>query len=212
MNDQFPNQLDHLVFTAPDLQAGMDSIEALLGTRPVIGGQHPKWGTHNALLSLGNMVYLEVIAPDPTLPAPTEGRLLASEFNRPPHLATWVLRSESIDSLRNRAVQAGVPLGPVEAGQRQKPDGSMLQWKLSDPHAFPNDGLTPFLISWGNTPHPSASLPVAGSLHKLILEHPDPETVTASLSALGVDLSVLKSDVPRVAALIQTENGLKLLD
>ncbi len=36
-----PPNIDHLVFTAPTLEQGMDRIESLLGVRPVIGGRHP---------------------------------------------------------------------------------------------------------------------------------------------------------------------------
>ena len=63
-----PADLDHLVFTCADLDAGIAWAERTFGVRPVRGGAHPQWGTHNALMSLGRERYLEILAPNPDAP------------------------------------------------------------------------------------------------------------------------------------------------
>lgn len=206
-----PKNLDHLVYTAPSLEQGMDEIESLLGVNPVRGGRHPKYGTHNAQLSLGESMYLEIIAPDPELPVPEKGRLLADSFAQEPKLTTWVLREEQIDQMRSRAVANGLPLGQVESGKREKPDGTFVSWKLTDPYSFILDGTIPFLIHWGNTPHPSRGIPVAGELIGLEMEHPKAEEVIRNLKLLNVTIPVTLAAQPRIIAKIRTKEGIVIL-
>jgi hypothetical protein len=52
-------QIDHLVFAAPDLEDGVNEVEARFGVRAGDGGQHLGQGTHNKLLALGPTTYLE---------------------------------------------------------------------------------------------------------------------------------------------------------
>jgi Glyoxalase-like domain len=65
-------ELDHPVITAPTLTAGTAWVESTLGVTPQPGGKHQRMATHNALLSLGDSTYLEVIAPDPAASRPEQ--------------------------------------------------------------------------------------------------------------------------------------------
>ncbi len=213
MNKQIPEtSIDHLIFTASSLEQGMDTVEKLLGIRPVPGGRHTLYGTHNALLALGEHTYLEVIAPDPDLPIPSRGRLFQHHYENPPKLATWALRCEDLDSVSVLARENGLSLGTVQAGSRTKADGSSISWRLSDPYALRMDGAIPFLISWGDTPHPASAIPHAGQLLELAIFHPEPALIQEKLSLLDQGLKVMQADTFRLRALIQTSNGLVVLE
>lgn len=205
--NQAPDEVDHLIYGVPDLEDGMRKIEGLLGVKPVHGGRHPRFGTHNALLSLGETTYLEIIAPDPDLPVPDQGRLFDIDQLERSRLVTWVLRRESIEKTAEKAVSQGLDLGDVREGSREKPDGTVLTWRTTDPYALPLDGAVPFLISWGSTPHPAHAAPDGGELVDLKIIHPAPAAVREALQILGVQVRVENGANMELAARIKTEAG-----
>lgn len=198
---------DHLIYGAPHLERGVEEVERRLGVRPAAGGRHPRYGTRNALLSLGGATYLEVMAPDPELPAPDRGRLFGLDGLERPRLVSWALRREEIEEAAASARERGVGLGAVQAGSREQPDGTSLTWRLTDPYATAAGGVVPFLIAWGETPHPARSAPEGGSLAGLRAEHPDPAAARDALAALGVEMRVERGDRPRLIATIGTGDG-----
>jgi hypothetical protein len=198
--------IDHIIYAVPDLESGSDRIESMLGIRPVPGGRHPGYGTHNALLSLGPDTYFEVMAPDPERQASDRPILFGLETLESPRLLTWVLRAENLEQTLAEAPDIG--LGPAVDGHRDNPDGSRVAWTVTDPGAFPMGGVLPFLISWGNTPHPSTALPEAGSLQELRIAHPEPVRVRQALAKLGMAIPVTHAPQAGLTALIRTPGGL----
>jgi hypothetical protein len=204
-------RLDHLVYAVRDLNAGIASIERLIGVRAAPGGKHTGRGTHNALLSLGTGSYLEIIAPDPEQPPPAEPRPFGLDRLREPRLVTWAVRVLDIDERVRNAIAAGYDPGPVVPLSRKLPDGSELRWRLTLPTVRGGDGLVPFLIEWEPGLHPSQTAPSGAVLAELQGEHPHPESVLPLLEAIGVDLPLIESARPALIATIEGPNGTVLL-
>lgn len=194
--------IDHLVYATPDLDAAIADLEKRYGRRAAPGGQHPDWGTRNALLGLGSAVYLEIIGPDPTLPPPPQGRPFGLDTLAGPRFVTWALKTPRLEEQVQRAAARGLVLGAIREGRRQRPDGSLLSWRLTDPYTVHGDGLVPFLIDWDDSDHPAPLLPQIGRLQQLRLEHPEPERVQALLTILDIDLPVFPGTRPEISITI----------
>ena len=99
--------LDHLLWGVSDLDEGVAHLAQLVGVEPEPGGEHPGFGTRNALLSLGAGVYLEVIAPDPLQDlGGTRGESLAALAV--PTLLTFALRASDLPRLALQVEAAGL--------------------------------------------------------------------------------------------------------
>lgn len=199
--------VDHLIYAAPDLDAGVERLESILGVRAIPGGRHPDYGTRNALLALGPETYLEVLAPDPDGPEPERPRLFGIDRLDVPTLAAWAAKGSDLEGRVEAADRRGVKLGEILLGGRERPDGSVLAWLLTDPHLVLGDGIVPFLIDWGTTESPARAAPKGCTLLGFRAEHPDPARIGAMLSALGVELTVESGRAPALIATIGTARG-----
>ena len=122
-------------------------------------------------------------------------------------LLTWVAKSGNLESLVHIAKKAGLDLGEISKGSRKRPDGTLLSWHLTDPCKIDYDGIFPFFIDWGATPHPADSAPSGCVLESFYGEHPEADRVQASLTALGIDLEIKQALRPELVATIKTPNG-----
>lgn len=199
--------VDHLIYGVPDLGSAVERLEKTLGVRPRIGGRHPDLGTWNALLALGAETYLEVMAPDPEGSGGARGRPFGLADLTGPGLVAWCARHPDLESAVRDARELGVELGDPSPGSREAPDGRTLTWRLTDPFADRLGGVVPFLIDWGDTPHPAASAPAGVRLRQLRLRHPRPGRVRRVLEALGLAVTVEGGPEPGFAALLETPEG-----
>jgi hypothetical protein len=200
-------RVDHLVYATPDLEAGIGRIEKVLGLRATAGGQHPGLGTRNALISLGPGVYLEIIGPDPEQPKPAQPRPFGIDGLQESRLVTWAAKGTELEQMASDAVRRGVKLGEVVSGSRKRADGVVLAWRYTDPRTVVADGIVPFFIDWGKTPHPAVTATQGASLTGLRAEHPEPEQVQEALNRLGLDLRVQRGPRPALVATITGPRG-----
>ncbi len=205
--DGLLTRVDHLVYAAPNLDQAIARVEELLTIRATPGGQHPGRGTRNALIALGPKTYLEIIGPDPEQPQPQQARVFRIDELGAPQIVTWAAKSGDLEQLAATARQQRIALGEIATGSRLRPDGVRLDWRYTDPRTLAADGIVPFFIDWGRTPHPAQSAAVGGRLTGLRAEHPEPEPVRALLQALGLALPVTAGVRPALIATIECKRG-----
>jgi hypothetical protein len=199
--------IDHLVLAVASLDEGIAHVADLTGVAPVPGGSHPGGGTHNALASLGAPTYLEVIAPDPAQPDVAHRSFGLADPPAAPRLVAFAVGCSDIDATVARLRAAGHDgVGDPFAMTRQRPDGTVLAWRLASV-AERIGGAHPFLISWDGGASPAGDSPVAGRLETLRGGDPDPTARAALLATLGIDVAVEASGTEWLTATIETPAG-----
>jgi hypothetical protein len=195
---------DHLLWGAADLDVAITALAKRTEVRAIAGGQHPDLGTHNAVAALGRKRFLEVIAPDPTLPAGALARRLAGM--KSPALIMWAARTESAAGTAARAEAEGYRAAVV-AGHRVRPDGTPVRWTNVFLTGHGGGTLVPFFIEWHGDSHPADDAPRGLRLQALRAETPQVEALRALLNALDVRLAVCRAPTARLVAVLDTPRG-----
>jgi len=212
-------ELDHLVVACETLEQGDAWLHALAGVAPAGGGAHPGWGTRNRVLRLDARTYLELIAADPSQPAPALPRpfglddpALREQVADRPRLVHFVCRVAALESpcaedLRIEAMTRGVLSWRIEMPADAR--ASALRWTGLR-------RLQPTRIEWqgGATPvrHPVDALAASGvTLRSLRIAGPG--GVALPLALLD-DPRIVVADAaqPSLAAELWTPRGWRLID
>jgi catechol 2,3-dioxygenase-like lactoylglutathione lyase family enzyme len=205
-----PSLLDHFILGCDDLDRGIAFVEQRTGVRAAFGGVHPGRGTRNALLSLGEREYLEIMAPDPAqnvapgapVPGSRPSQIAKLRELREPRIIGWAAHPGDLDQFAARLRDARIEFGEPRAGSRQRPDGKVLHWKtlaLKDD----KDGLLPFFIEWsGESLHPSADAPKGCHLTHFAASAPNTDELTKITERLQLDFPVSFGDKPALQATI----------
>lgn len=119
--------LDHVIVAVRDLSDATRRYATLLSRSPSWRGDHPGWGTANALFKLDN-TYLELISPHGEGPL---GRTVAAHLDRrgdgPIGLA---FATSDLDAARARLVANGLAPPPVSPGEgRDTGTGMIRRWR-----------------------------------------------------------------------------------
>lgn len=176
-------ELDHITVAAASLAEGVAYAEEALGVPIPAGGAHALMATHNHLLRLGDGLFLEVIAPDPSV-APSRIRWFGLDDNalmgslvESPRLVTWVARTASLAAALAAVEGSAGPPVRVQRGD--------LSWliSVSADGSMPFGGAFPTLIEWPPAPHPATRMEDRGcSLKRFTVEHPQGARIAELLS------------------------------
>jgi Glyoxalase-like domain len=208
-------RIDHLVIGAANIAQGVSYIKEHLGIDIPFGGMHPKMGTHNHLVQLGNDMFLEVIAIDPNAQAPEKPRwfglddaLIRQKIQNQPTLLTWVVNTRDINESMQKSE---LSFGKAELVTRGK-----LSWHmgLTDDGRLLAGGMLPYILQWHADSHPSVNMADLGCrLKSLQIYHPYPSWLLSSLESIGandlVNVHALPAKrTPYLIANIDTPNGI----
>ena len=202
-----PALLDHILLGTRDLQGGIDFVERHTGVRATFGGVHPGRGTQNALLSLGERRYLEIIAPDPAQPGVKNPMASGLHSLAEPRLVGWAAHPGDLSVFAAKLRTARLAFEGPTPGSRKRPDGQLLKWQIVS-LADTVSGLLPFFIEWSqDSLHPSVDAPKGCVLLSFAAETPDPEKLAATLKTLSLGLPVKKGEQARLHTVISGPKG-----
>ena len=187
---------DHFVVGISDLDKGMNLIEEMTGVRPEYGGVHPTIGTHNALISLGDHTYLEIISPNPDADFKNLDPMLKAQFMEPLKQMTaltpflWAIGSKNLAVTGRLLKDTGIELSNPDAGSRTKPDGTVLNWHA----AFiiePQSAGLPFFISGSDaTVSPAEDSPKGCRFESFSVSSPDTAVLEKLKEQLGLGVEI----------------------
>lgn len=205
-------EIDHIVIVAPSLNKGADLVKKTLRITPETGGEHPKMGTHNLLLRLGDAIYLEVIACNPNAIKPNRPRWFGLDQvskNTPAQLKSWVVRTNDMSSTLKSCSE---PIGKIEPMRRGN-----FNWLITIPENgdIPIHQGAPSLIQWKSSNHPASELTDYGlSFIGLTIYNSEPERISNFIQSIRLkgNIEVIRNDTSKIVALINTPKGVKKLN
>mgnify|MGYP001281082941 CR=1 FL=1 len=138
-----PMHIDHIVISVDDLEAAVARYRRM-GFTVSRGGEHPAFGSRNALIPLADDSYLELITFHDERPLDQSAAMRRfARWRARAGLVDWVVATDRIDETVARLQGAGQAWSDPERGHRMRPDGLEVAWRS----AFPADPTLPFLIT-----------------------------------------------------------------
>jgi hypothetical protein len=202
-----PELLDHILLGCNDLQHGIDFVEQHTGVRAAFGGVHHGRGTRNALLSLGERRYLEIMAPDPGQPDAKDPLALHLRKLSEPQIVGWAVHPGELGSFAKKLRDAGVAFEGPSPGSRKRPDGRVLLWQTLTLKDNPS-WLLPFFIEWSaDSLHPSADAPAGCRLIRFEAVTSEPDKLAKTAALLLLDVRIIKGEKPQLRAAIVGPRG-----
>ena len=141
-----PVRIDHVSYAVSNSELA-DTVQRLgqaLGAAFTDGGRHPRFGTRNFVLPLGDGCYIEVVSAldHPAVDAAPFGQAVKSRANDGGGWLGWVVNVDDLTVVESRLGRAAAD------GHRQRPDGVDLRWRQIGIKDLMVDAQLPFFIQW----------------------------------------------------------------
>jgi len=201
--------LDHFIYAGRDLEQMRAGFTALTGVQANLGGRHPGLGTRNALASLGDSVYFELLAADhdQRLEDNMGGRIKDFEV---PRLLAYMLKAQDLEAVQQTLSRHQVNSDLFDA-QRTTPDGRTLRWRLLVPRDNAFGDHVPKFIDWLDTAHPATSSVAGCTFEFFRIGHPQADALARLLDDLDCDIDLARADRPFLQLGINCPRGAVVL-
>lgn len=150
-------QLDHIVYTVPNIHQAISSMQNIFEVSPIIGGKHPSYYSINALADLGSQAYLELISYDDSMNQPT-GLLGAFPILNSSYYG-WCISTDDWDEVRECVKATDFIVSDIANGTRIKPNGEKVSWEFASlvkQSTQKKDFSIPFILRWKSVSDPSS--------------------------------------------------------
>ncbi len=200
------HQFDHIILAINNLDSGIQQVERLTGVKASYGGRHPDSLTENAIVSLGDGMYIEILAPR------ADADSVPGYFRQLEQLTIlgWAIGSSDLDGTKSALSSANIASADILPGSRMNGQGELLRWETTVIESQEAIGI-PFFISWHvNTLHPSLSAPKGCGLSKLVITSREPGFLKRLLLSLSVDSGVVrvkKGAAEKMKLILDTPKG-----
>jgi hypothetical protein len=136
---------DHFIILVYDLAATIETYRTL-GFEVRAGGEHPTFGSHNALVAFGDGTYLELLAfNDAALATQSFWRDGVKMLALRQGFGGFVLTSNDLAGDVTQLRAQKLDIANPNAGSRLRPDGQRVEWQTALIGGTPS-GALPFLI------------------------------------------------------------------
>jgi hypothetical protein len=198
-------KVDHLILGAADLEQGIERFAARTGVRPIFGGRHPGRGTQNALASLGDGSYVEILAPVQGAADTPDFRGLSALTELTP--VGWAVSTRDVAATVALLAGARFTTSPPRAGARVRPDGRKLEWTTFG-IVEPAMEQAPFFIRWGDgSLHPSADSPRGCTLAAFDVSAADDSDLRRLLDRLAPGVAVGRRTTAPLEVVLRCPKG-----
>jgi glyoxalase-like protein len=135
--------LDHVILAVRDLDEAADRLYDEHGLASVFGGHHDGLGTANRIVPLGE-TYIELMSVTDHGVATSNvfGRTLLSFLDGGDRLMAWAVATDEIDHVAKWIGSTVMP------SARMRPDGVVLEWRMTGVEGALADRSLPFFIQW----------------------------------------------------------------
>jgi len=138
-------RIDHVIYASHDLAETSRRFEADYGLSSAGGGVHPKLGTCNTLIPVGDGQYIELMAVADPESTSFLVRGLTEVLERGERLFALSVAPDDLDATASRL---GVP---VTHGERRSTSGRVIRWRMAALSVAAGPSHLPFFVDWGES-------------------------------------------------------------